>query len=79
MIVHQPTDPYCWCPSCLENEERRDMARKKRTEWRVTTRIDYFNHSKRFDTEAEARTWVLNAVGPSPKLGTVTVEEVEVK
>ena len=55
------------------------MAKKKRTEWRVTVRLDYLNHGLRFTTEAEARTWVLNAIGPDPKLGTVTVEEIEVK
>ena len=55
------------------------MAKTKRTEWRVITKIDYFNHTKRFATEAEARTWVLNVIGPKPRPGTVTVEEVEVR
>ena len=53
------------------------MTHKKRTEWKVVTRIDHFNHTKRFATEDEARAWVLNAIGPKPKPGTVTVEEVE--
>ncbi|KKL83876.1 hypothetical protein LCGC14_1970370 [marine sediment metagenome] len=51
----------------------------KRTEWKVVTHIPWFNHSMRFDTEDEARTWVLNVIGPNPKPGTVTVEEVEAK
>ena len=55
------------------------MAKSKHMEWLVSTNIPYFNHVKRFDTEAEARSWVLNAVGPNPKLGTVIVKEVEVR
>ncbi|KKL15887.1 hypothetical protein LCGC14_2501080 [marine sediment metagenome] len=53
------------------------MTKTKRTEWRVIVNIDYFNDALRFATEAEARTWVLNVIGPKPRPGTVTVEEVE--
>lgn len=54
------------------------MAKKKRTEWRVVTKIPYFNHALRFNTEEEARTWIIT-VGLKLKPGTVTIEEVEAK
>ena len=59
--------------------EAKTMAKTKRTEWRVLVNIDYFNHALRFATEEEARTWVLNVIGPNPKPGIVTVKEVEVR